>query len=200
MKDQGSLVVRRKPRQHRPETLDSLLRLCLPLRIIARQRLKLREHVIDIHDRGSPSLAQRVLMDHMARNREQVGLRAANGLLVLDPQEPEKDLLREVLSIRDAAQPNAQEASQAIAILRRDGCNESVPLLIAQGMARPLDSFTMALERFGAGNGYGPFFPVRAIASFRGAVAAHKLLNGRHFISIDHFRGSSAHVDFADEV
>jgi hypothetical protein len=67
-----------------------------------------------------------VLLDHVARNREEVGLRTSNLLVLRGPKKSHEDLLGKVRYIGGVAGPMTQKSLQAPAVFSGDAGNESI--------------------------------------------------------------------------
>lgn len=140
--------------QYGLQCFHSLLDLALALRIVRGGDLQFCERLVDIDHRRGRVLAKRVLVDDVTRDGEQVGFGAADGVVAVDPQEPEKNLLRQVRGVRRVAQTKRQEAPEASSVLRCNCCGESILVGICQGIlpgAGPLP----ALEPNSSKSGYG---------------------------------------------
>lgn len=59
-------------------------------------------------------------MQDVARDREEIGLRRANGLVMLDSHQAQEHFLREVRCVGDVPQALRQEPPQLIAVAERD--------------------------------------------------------------------------------
>jgi len=65
-------------------------------------------------------LPQSVLMQHVACHGEEVGLRASDGFVVLDPEQPQEDLLSKIWRVGVIAHADGKEPSQPLAVAARD--------------------------------------------------------------------------------
>lgn len=88
--------------------------------IFALRGLQLRQGLRDIDRNRLARTAQRVLVNNVARDSEQIGLGISNGLVPLYPQQAQKDLLGKVRHIVHIAQAHGQKSAQAPAVLGGD--------------------------------------------------------------------------------
>jgi hypothetical protein len=97
------------------ERLKMALAMHLRYRVGLNDELRFIECVHDIHSLWN-HLAQGVLMQHVARDGQEIRLRVADLILTIDAQQAKKNLLGEIRDVGGIAQPGGEKAAQATAI------------------------------------------------------------------------------------
>ena len=73
-----------------------------------------------------------MLVNHVARDREKVGLRTADCVVAVHPQKTQKDFLSEIRNVRGITKSMQQEATKPPAVLARDAGHESITVRVGQ--------------------------------------------------------------------
>lgn len=97
-------------------------------------------------------MAQRVLVQHVSGHGEEVRLGVTDGLLVIDPQQPQEHLLGEVGHVVNIVQAHGQESPQPPPVLGRERGDEASVFGTAQDRA---PAVAEVLERWREESGYG---------------------------------------------
>lgn len=96
MQEQNRLRLRGELRQDGLQRIQPFSNLRLIRRILLGGSLHLIDQRRDLDGFRHSRLPQLVLMEHVKGNREEVGLGAANRLVMVDPQQPQEDLLDQI--------------------------------------------------------------------------------------------------------
>src|SRR2546428_11086 len=78
-------------------------------------------------------LGERVLLDHMPGDREEIGFRGSNRLDVRDPKHSQVDLLDDVGDIGGVADPGEEEAAQLSPVAHHEPGYERLGIFSRQG-------------------------------------------------------------------
>src|ERR1700722_11498412 len=73
-------------------------------------------------------------MQDVAGHREQIGLRRTDGLMMLDPHQPQEHFLRQIRCVRSVAQPAREKRAQPLAEPAGDRRDEILFQILGQMM------------------------------------------------------------------
>lgn len=115
------------------------LQLLMPLRlhgwVVLWSGFHLVDEYADLDSFGHRRAAQDVLMQYVKCDREQIRLRTADRLEVVDAQKAQEDLLDEIGNVsQPVPEPRRKEASQPLPVLLFDVGNECLLVALLQSI------------------------------------------------------------------
>lgn len=155
MKEQRGAVPGRQFVQGALEILESLVCFGSGGWIVGGSELEIGEKFRDIDWPRSARFTQRVLVYDVACDSEQIGLGAANDVVLLDPHQAQKYFLGEIGNVGGVSSATGQKATQALAVLSSERGDKGSLGFCDQLAAFERDVSLAVVERFGPGSGYG---------------------------------------------